>query len=46
MVKIACIIMEFLWYMRIRIPGKVLPGGGRLGLKYGSSHKIWEVWKS
>ena len=29
----------------IRVPGGVLPGGGRPGLKYGISRKILEIWQ-
>jgi len=32
-------------YERIRLPSEILPGDGRLGLKYGGSRKIRDVWQ-
>jgi len=32
-------------YERIRLPSEILPGDGRLGLKYGSSRILREVWQ-
>ena len=32
-------------YGRFRLPGSFVPGGGRLGLKYGSSLEIRDIWQ-
>jgi len=32
-------------YGRFNLPGSFVPGGGRLGLKYGSSRKIRDIWQ-
>ena len=32
-------------YGRFNLPGSFVPGGGRLGLKYGSCRKIRDIWQ-